>query len=109
MVLAGAQAYQAPLIFWDLGGQAGLRSIWDKYYAESHALVFVVDSGEEVPHLLTHSSQPCLSPGVVRDCRKSETRIPSIHWRYNFISFQSSTWCMFNVCSPWTSMSVHLL
>mmetsp|Transcript_15304 Transcript_15304/g.46235 ORF Transcript_15304/g.46235 Transcript_15304/m.46235 type:complete len:200 (-) Transcript_15304:1184-1783(-) len=41
------QAYQAPLIFWDLGGQAGLRSIWDKYYAESHALVFVVDSADE--------------------------------------------------------------
>ena len=38
-------AHQAPLIFWDLGGQAGLRSIWDKYYAESHAIVYVVDSG----------------------------------------------------------------
>lgn len=39
------QAHQAPLIFWDLGGQAGLRSIWDKYYAESHAILYVVDSG----------------------------------------------------------------
>ena len=38
------QAHQAPLILWDLGGQAGLRSIWDKYYAESHAIMYVVDS-----------------------------------------------------------------
>lgn len=41
------QAHQAPLIFWDLGGQAGLRSIWDKYYAESHAILYVVDSADE--------------------------------------------------------------
>ncbi len=39
-------AFKAPLIFWDLGGQAGLRSIWDKYYKESHAVVFVLDSCE---------------------------------------------------------------
>jgi ADP-ribosylation factor related protein 1 len=31
-------------VFWDLGGQSGLRSIWDKYYEESHAVVFVVDA-----------------------------------------------------------------
>lgn len=41
------QAHQAPLIFWDLGGQAGLRSIWDKYYSESHAILFVVDCTDE--------------------------------------------------------------
>jgi ADP-ribosylation factor related protein 1 len=43
-LFAAMQAHQAPLIFWDLGGQAGLRSIWDKYYAESHAILYVVDS-----------------------------------------------------------------
>jgi len=32
------------LIFWDLGGQAGLRSIWDKYYAESNALIYLIDA-----------------------------------------------------------------
>lgn len=26
--------------------QAGLRSIWDKYFADAHALVFVVDSSD---------------------------------------------------------------
>ncbi len=40
------EALGAPLVLWDLGGQAGLRSIWDKYYAESHAVVFVVDAAD---------------------------------------------------------------
>jgi len=34
------------LIFWDLGGQAELRSIWDKYFGEAHAVIFVVDSAD---------------------------------------------------------------
>lgn len=42
--IARFEAYGSPLVFWDLGGQAGLRSIWDKYYGESHALLFVVDA-----------------------------------------------------------------
>jgi len=32
------------LIFWDLGGQSELRTIWDKYFRETHGLVFVLDS-----------------------------------------------------------------
>lgn len=35
---------KSQLLFWDLGGQSGLRSIWDKYYADSHGIIFVVDS-----------------------------------------------------------------
>ncbi|KAK9805211.1 hypothetical protein WJX72_006284 [[Myrmecia] bisecta] len=38
------EAHNAQLIFWDLGGQPGLRSIWDKYYADSHAILFVIDA-----------------------------------------------------------------
>lgn len=38
------EAYGFNMIFWDLGGQSGLRSIWDKYFSESHAIVFVVDA-----------------------------------------------------------------
>ncbi|KAJ3314814.1 ADP-ribosylation factor protein 3 [Boothiomyces sp. JEL0866] len=30
--------------FWDLGGQKQLQSIWEKYYHECHAIMFVVDS-----------------------------------------------------------------
>jgi len=32
------------LNFWDLGGQEELQSLWDKYYAESHAIIFLVDA-----------------------------------------------------------------
>lgn len=34
------------LILWDLGGQAELRTIWDKYYGEAHGVMFVVDSAD---------------------------------------------------------------
>ena len=30
--------------FWDLGGEDRIRSLWDRYYAETHAWIFVVDS-----------------------------------------------------------------
>ncbi|WAR23619.1 ARFRP-like protein [Mya arenaria] len=35
------------LKFWDLGGQEELQSLWDKYYAESHAIIYVVDSSDK--------------------------------------------------------------
>jgi ADP-ribosylation factor related protein 1 len=34
------------LNFWDLGGQEELQSLWDKYYAESHAVIYVIDSSD---------------------------------------------------------------
>jgi len=35
------------LNFWDLGGQEELQSLWDKYYAESHAIIYVIDSSDQ--------------------------------------------------------------
>lgn len=35
------------LIFWDLGGQQELRSLWDKYYEECHGVIYVVDSSDQ--------------------------------------------------------------
>jgi ADP-ribosylation factor related protein 1 len=35
------------LNFWDLGGQEELQSLWDKYYAESHAVIYIVDSSDQ--------------------------------------------------------------
>ncbi|KAK0425315.1 hypothetical protein QR680_009140 [Steinernema hermaphroditum] len=35
------------LNFWDLGGQEGLHSLWDKYFPDSNALIFVIDSSDE--------------------------------------------------------------
>eukprot|EP01062_Namystynia_karyoxenos_P043006 TRINITY_DN3148_c0_g1_i2.p1 TRINITY_DN3148_c0_g1~~TRINITY_DN3148_c0_g1_i2.p1 ORF type:complete len:269 (+),score=67.61 TRINITY_DN3148_c0_g1_i2:121-927(+) len=32
------------ILIWDLGGMASLRPIWRKYYAQTHALVFVCDA-----------------------------------------------------------------
>ena len=32
--------------FWDLGGQEELQLLWDKYYAECHAVVYMIDSAE---------------------------------------------------------------
>jgi ADP-ribosylation factor related protein 1 len=34
------------MVFWDLGGQTGLRAIWDKYFDESHAVIYVVDAAK---------------------------------------------------------------
>lgn len=45
--IAKLEACDSKLVIWDLGGQKGLRSIWEKYYAEAHALVFVVDGSAE--------------------------------------------------------------
>ena len=36
----------AKLLVWDLGGQVNLRKIWDKYYSETHAVCFVIDSAD---------------------------------------------------------------
>jgi len=35
---------KAKLVFWDLGGQVGLRTIWEKYYEEAHAIMYVIDA-----------------------------------------------------------------
>eukprot|EP00300_Choanocystis_sp_HF-7_P011732 c17588_g1_i2.p1 GENE.c17588_g1_i2~~c17588_g1_i2.p1 ORF type:complete len:165 (+),score=27.28 c17588_g1_i2:181-675(+) len=32
------------LTVWDLGGQESLRSIWEKYFAEAHGIIFVFDA-----------------------------------------------------------------
>jgi ADP-ribosylation factor related protein 1 len=34
------------LSFWDLGGQEELQTLWDKYYSESHGVIYVVDSSD---------------------------------------------------------------
>mmetsp|Transcript_59103 Transcript_59103/g.128300 ORF Transcript_59103/g.128300 Transcript_59103/m.128300 type:complete len:197 (-) Transcript_59103:330-920(-) len=40
------QIRRAKMIFWDLGGQSALRTIWEKYFAEAHGLIYVVDASE---------------------------------------------------------------
>jgi small GTP-binding protein len=35
------------LIFWDVGGQAELQTLWDKYISECHAIIFIIDASNE--------------------------------------------------------------
>jgi ADP-ribosylation factor related protein 1 len=44
--IARFQVAGAPLVFWDLGGQPGLRSIWVKYYGDAHGIIYVVDAAD---------------------------------------------------------------
>jgi len=38
----------AEFVFWDVGGQMVLRKIWDKYFAECNAIVFVIDGSDQI-------------------------------------------------------------
>ena len=44
--VARFEAHNSNLIFWDLGGAPNLRSLWEKYYIETHGVVFVLDASE---------------------------------------------------------------
>ncbi|KAG0254660.1 ADP-ribosylation factor protein 3 [Actinomortierella ambigua] len=50
----------ARLNFQDLGGQADLQSIWERYYRECHAIVFVADSSD---------------PERIQDCKRALERV----------------------------------
>ena len=39
-------AFITRLNFWDLGGQEELQALWDKYFAECHAIIYTVDSND---------------------------------------------------------------
>ncbi|TVU46730.1 hypothetical protein EJB05_06283 [Eragrostis curvula] len=61
----------AKLVFWDLGGQAGLRTIWEKYYEEAYAIIYVIDAAasssfEDAKSALDALPVPDL-PGVIAD------------------------------------------
>jgi ADP-ribosylation factor related protein 1 len=43
-IVGKVNVHRARINFWDLGGQKQLQSIWEKYYDDCHAIVFVVDA-----------------------------------------------------------------
>jgi len=47
MNIGRMEAHGVRFLFWDLGGQRGLRSIWAEYFSEAHAIIFVVDAAAE--------------------------------------------------------------
>ena len=48
MNIAKIQLKGSRVIFWDLGGQKKMRNMWERYYAEANAIIFVVDSADLV-------------------------------------------------------------
>jgi len=44
--IGNIDVHRVSLNFWDLGGQSELQSLWDKYYAECHAIIYIVDSSD---------------------------------------------------------------
>ena len=46
MNLAKIKFKGSQVILWDLGGQVKMRSMWERYYAEANAVIFVVDSAD---------------------------------------------------------------
>lgn len=46
MNLARVFASGSQVIIWDLGGQIKMRTMWERYYDEAHAIMFVVDSAD---------------------------------------------------------------
>jgi len=46
MNLARINIKGSTVIFWDLGGQIKMRSMWEKYYDEADAVMFIVDSAD---------------------------------------------------------------
>ena len=46
--LVGKIIFQdSQILLWDLGGQEDLIPLWEKYYNECHAIMFVVDSTDQ--------------------------------------------------------------
>ena len=48
MNIAKLDKAQGEYTFWDVGGQAVLRKIWNKYFSECHGIVFVIDGSDEI-------------------------------------------------------------
>mmetsp|Transcript_12816 Transcript_12816/g.17671 ORF Transcript_12816/g.17671 Transcript_12816/m.17671 type:complete len:202 (+) Transcript_12816:43-648(+) len=74
------ELHDCKLIFWDLGGQQGLRSIWEKYFEEAHGIIYVIDSVDSekledakitLERILQHPSVPEIVPLLVL-CNKQD-------------------------------------
>ena len=46
--IAKVEKGKGNFVFWDVGGQAGLRKLWHKYYTEAHGLIFIIDGANSV-------------------------------------------------------------
>ena len=54
---------------WDLGGQQQLRSTWNTYFANAHAVIMVVDSADRKRiHVVKEELWKCLQSEVGDRC-----------------------------------------
>ena len=44
--LSKIEKRRAEFTFWDVGGQMVLRKIWDKYFSECNAVIFMIDGSD---------------------------------------------------------------
>ena len=59
------------VIFWDLGGQVRMRSIWEKYFAEAHGMIYVIDAADEER---MEEARLALGEAVVRGMREKRKK-----------------------------------
>ena len=95
-------AFGVQLLVWDLGGQAGLRSIWDKYFADSHGLVFVVDAA--APGRRVRVCLCCPSAGCASQWPAAGGTRPRLRWTRRWAAES----CLARLCSSWRTSRTSL-
>ncbi|XP_021501776.1 ADP-ribosylation factor-related protein 1 isoform X2 [Meriones unguiculatus] len=103
---------KARLMFWDLGGQEELQSLWDKYYAECHGVIYVIDSTDE--ERLSESKE-AFEPAVVnriQGARHHLSCFPQRRWFRVKHWTVSPSWCwptsrMWRPASPFLTSRLH--
>ncbi|CAG5091719.1 Oidioi.mRNA.OKI2018_I69.PAR.g13212.t1.cds [Oikopleura dioica] len=106
------------LMFWDLGGQEELQSLWDKYFSDCHGVIFIVDSADPdrlleskraFDHVLSFStldSAPLLILGNKQDISGCLPILEIKHAFHDCSNRIGSRDCMIRPCSGLTGAGV---
>lgn len=68
MNIGKVDAFGCKCVFWDVGGQ--MRPLWERYYTECHAVIFVIDSMKCRYMCGTDMEQDRESKDYIRSCRE---------------------------------------
>lgn len=68
MNMGKVDAFGCKCVFWDVGGQ--MRPLWERYYNECHAVIFVIDSMQCRYMCGTNVEQDMKSKEYIRNCRE---------------------------------------
>ncbi|CBY11971.1 unnamed protein product [Oikopleura dioica] len=106
------------LMFWDLGGQEELQSLWDKYFSDCHGVIFIVDSADpdrlleskrafdQVLSFSTLDSAPLLILGNKQDISGCLPILEIKHAFHDCSNRIGSRDCMIRPCSGLTGAGV---